>query len=78
MSKATQFMPGQTYQTRSIGDRDCIITVTVSKRTAKTLTANIMGKDKTLFIGEREGIEYVKPWGSFSMAPTLTAAQVAA
>lgn len=70
----SQFKAGSTYQTRSICDADCIISVTVSKRTAKTITTSVMGQTKTLRIGVRDGVEYVKPWGSYSMAPTVTAA----
>lgn len=69
-----QFKAGSTYQTRSICDADCVISVTVSKRTAKTITTSVMGQTKTLRIGVRDGVEYVKPWGSYSMAPTVTAA----
>lgn len=30
----TQFAAGKTYSTRSIGDHDCIIAVTIARRTA--------------------------------------------
>lgn len=70
-----QFQTSKTYQTRSIGDHDCIIKVTVAKRTAKTITTD---KGKTLRISLYDGIERVKPWGSYSMAPMVTAEKVAA
>lgn len=65
-----KFQPGKTYQTRSICDSNCIISVTVAKRTAKTITT---GEGKTLRIGVFEGAEFVKPWGSYSMAPIVRA-----
>jgi hypothetical protein len=69
------FQVGRTYTTRSIGDHECIITVTVVARTAKTIKANLGPHRgiKTLRIGTRDGAECVKPWGSFSMAPTVQA-----
>jgi len=33
-----KFEEGKTYQTRSIGDNNCIFEITVIKRTAKTVT----------------------------------------
>ncbi len=71
----TKFAAGTTYTTRSICDHNCIITVAVVSRTAKTIKANVGGKLKTLRIGayEIDGAEFVKPWGSYSMAPIVTA-----
>lgn len=65
-----QFEAGKTYTTRSICDHDCIIRVAVAARTAKTITTE---KGKTLRIRLIDGIESVKPWGSYSMAPIVTA-----
>ena len=67
------FQAGKTYATRSICDHNCIIRVTVTKRTAKTITTS---EGKTLRIGEYDGIEQVKPWGSYSMAPTICASDL--
>ena len=66
----TTFETGKTYATRSIGDHDCIIRVVVAKRTAKTITTDA---GKTLRISEWRGVEQVKPWGSYSMAPIVGA-----
>lgn len=71
MTLAT-FTPGKTYTTRSICDHDCIIRVTVAKRTAKTITTDA---GKVLRVGEYDGAEYVKPWGSYSMAPIVRASK---
>jgi hypothetical protein len=69
MTLAT-FTLGKTYTTRSICDHDCIIRVTVAKRTAKTITTDA---GKVLRVGEYDGAEFVKPWGSYSMAPIVRA-----
>jgi len=70
-----KFEAGKTYQTRSIGDHDCIIRVSVVSRTAKTIKT---ADGKTLRIGSfYDGSECVKPWGSYSMAPIVTAREAA-
>jgi len=70
----TQFEAGKTYATRSICDHNCIIRVTVTKRTAKTITTT---ENKTFRISTYGGAERVKPWGSHSMAPIVTADDLA-
>jgi hypothetical protein len=64
------FEPGKTYSTRSICDYDCIFSITVASRTAKTLKTT---KGQTLRIGQFDGEETVKPQGSYSMAPIIHA-----
>lgn len=66
----TRFKQGVTYAARSICDHNCIIRLRVAKRTAKTVTT---AEGKTLRIGEHDGAEFVKPWGSYSMAPIVRA-----
>ena len=68
-----QFEPGKTYTCRSIGDYSCIITARILKRTAKTVTAEVEGKAKTFRPGIYDEAEYIRPWGSYSMAPILRA-----
>lgn len=66
-----KFEAGKTYSTRSICDHDCIIRVAVVSRTAKTIKT---ADGKTLRIkAYSDGAEYVKPWGTYSMAPIVTA-----
>jgi len=65
-----KFEPGKTYSTRSICDSGCIVSVRVAARTAKFLTTD---KGKRLGISSYNGIEQVKPWGSYSMAPIVGA-----
>lgn len=68
-----QFQVGKTYSTRSICDHDCIIAVTIEKRTAKTVTATVRGESKTFRVAEYDGAETIKPWGSYSMCPIIRA-----
>ena len=69
-----KFEAGKTYQTRSIGDADCIIRETIAKRTAKTVTT---AGGKTFRVGEYNGSEFIRPWGSYSMAPIIRAERAA-
>ena len=66
------FQAGQTYQTRSICDSECIIRVTIASRTAKTVkTAE--GKTFRIGVWHDQSGEFIKPWGSYSMAPFIKA-----
>lgn len=69
-----KFESGKTYQTRSIGDLDCLISETIAKRTAKTVTTTT---GKNFRVGEYNGSEFFRPWGSYSMAPFIRAAECA-
>jgi hypothetical protein len=73
-----KFETSKTYYTRSIGDADCIITVKVLARTAKTIKAETSRGVQTFRVAERNGVEFVKPWGSYSMAPFVFADRVQA
>ena len=74
-----KFEAAKTYTTRSVCDHDCVISVTVIKRTAKTIRTMIRGEEKALRIFiDMDDNEAVRPWGSYSMAPIVTAAKVAA
>ena len=66
----TAFETGKTYATRSACDHNCIIRVTVASRTAKTIKT---AEGKTLKVSVFDGVEQVKPWGSYSMAPIVGA-----
>ena len=65
-----KFQTGKTYSTRSICDHNCIFSITVVSRTAKTIKTT---DGKTLRIKKWEGVEQVKPIGSYSMAPIIRA-----
>jgi hypothetical protein len=69
-----KFQANKTYTTRSIGDADCIISIKVLRRTAKTLfVEGDQLTNATLRISQFQGVECVSPWGKFSMSPTITA-----
>ena len=69
----SQFITGMTYATRSNCDHNCIIRITIAKRTAKTITTT---EGKTFRCKPTyNGFESVSPWGSYSMAPIITAEQ---
>lgn len=71
MIATATFQAGRTYSTRSICNYECIISLTVSKRTAKTITTT---EGKTFRVNvNAHGEETVKPWGSYSMAPIIGA-----
>jgi hypothetical protein len=71
-----QFEINKTYYTRSSCDHNCIIKMTVLKRTAKTITANVDGEGvKTFRPYTWRDAEHVRPWGSFSMAPSIDATE---
>ena len=65
-----KFEVGKQYSTRSICDYDCIFSITVLKRTAKTITTE-RGRTKVHVSGD--GSEYVMPWGKYSMCPVFVA-----
>lgn len=65
-----KFETGKTYFTRSIVDADTIIRVKVAKRTDKTIVTDLGDR---LRINVWNGVEQVKPWGSYSMAPIVGA-----
>ena len=75
----TKFETNQTYTARSICDYDCVIEITIAKRTAKTITltnderTNQLALGKQFRITERQDVEQIKPWGSYSMAPVVSA-----
>jgi hypothetical protein len=69
------FEAGKTYWTRSVCDHDHIIRVSVKSRTAKTIKT---ADGKTFRVYVYNGVEQVKPWGSYSMAPIVGADRVAA
>ena len=69
------FEAGKTYWTRSVCDSDCIVSITVDKRTAKTITTT-EGKRLRIFT-DCDGNEAVRPWGNFSMCPIIDSSKVA-
>jgi len=69
-----KFQIGKTYNTRSVCDSNCVISVTIEKRPDKTVTCKVDGKIKTFRVKpNHNGEEFFKPWGDYSMAPIMTA-----
>jgi hypothetical protein len=72
-----KFEAGKTYWCTSICDSDCVYTITVIRRTAKTLYVTEYGKAKTLRIRiGYDGHEEVSPHGRYSMSATISASKV--
>jgi hypothetical protein len=66
----TKFAIGQTYSTRSICDHNCIFSITIVARTAKTIKTAC---GKTLRPSIYDGAEQVKPFGNYSMCAIISA-----
>lgn len=77
-----RFEIGKTYQTRSICNNECIISIKVTARTDKTITVIERDETKRLRINEKSTeyrkAETVYPWGHYSMAPQISADNIAA
>jgi hypothetical protein len=71
----TQFQVGKTYETTSICDSECVYSFPIISRTNKTVSTLVHGERVKRGIQIREGIEHFKPFGSYSMAPTIRAAK---
>lgn len=67
------FEVGRTYQTRSICDHNCIFSVEIVKRTAKTVIVRKNGKEQRNKITVINGRETIYPWGVYSMCPVISA-----
>ena len=69
------FKVGQKYTARSAGDYDCIFTFEVLKRTEKTVTVigDLIKEPKRLKIHHFGVQESFMPYGSYSMAPVVSA-----
>jgi hypothetical protein len=65
-----KFETGKTYQARSVCDYNCIIRATIVSRTAKMIQT---ADGKKFRVTEYQGVEQFKPWGSYSMAPIISA-----
>ncbi len=71
----TKFEINKTYSARSICDSNCIWNFKVTKRTEKSIWI-VGGSIKTparKTINVYEDVESVKPFGRYSMSPTLRA-----
>jgi len=66
----TTFNPGQTYSASMICDHNCIVSITVAKRTAKFLTTT---DGKRLGISVYDDAEQIYPDGHYSMCTVISA-----
>lgn len=78
-TQVAQFEVGKTYYTRSACNHDCIFSIKVLKRTAKTVVVLKDGKEKRCKIGLSYNgkEETITPWGVYSMCPVIGALNVA-
>lgn len=72
-----QFEVGKRYSMTSVCDHNCVWTYTVIKRTVSTITITDGKETKTCRIvkdlSKYRGAETVRPLGSYSMCPLLSA-----
>lgn len=71
------FEIGKEYSTRSICDYDCIFTIKITGRTAKTVTYEYMGETRRSKIRVDEFGEFIRP-DRYSMAPIFHAKETSA
>ena len=74
----TKFSVGGTYSNRTVGNSNCTVTFTVVARTRCFVTTNVAtcyAKRNRFKVSVWRGAEHVKPWGSYSMAPSVGADQ---
>ena len=68
------FQTGKTYTTRSIVNSDTTISVTVLRRTTKTIYVKGDALTKqALRVWQHNEVEQVAPWGKYSMSPVISA-----
>jgi len=74
-STLATFQVGRTYTTRSVGDHECIFSLTVESRTKCFITtvATKHQPSKRLGVHEWDGAEAVAPEGRYSMCPIIRA-----
>ena len=72
------FQTGTEYSTRSICDSECVFTVNIIRRTAKSVWIKDMnGETVRRSIQVVDGVEEFFPYGKYSMAPVIKATTVA-
>ena len=64
------FRVGETYSTRSVGDHNCIFSITVTSRTRCYIKTEC---GKKLKVSIYNGLEQVFPNGRYSMAAIISA-----
>lgn len=70
----TQFETGKTYTMRFIGDSDLKVPVEILKRTKKFVTIKISNEAPVrVGVYEYDGSEKARPYGTYSMCPSISA-----
>ena len=76
-SRQSTFTVGQILKGRSIGESNCVFTGKVVSRTAKqvtiTLDGSFDGQPRKFGIKNFAGVEYINPFGTYSMALSIYA-----
>lgn len=71
------FEVGRSYATRSMTDYDSWFRVTVVRRTKKTVWLNVEGRRsgdvRTCRVHLNDGVETIKPCGTYSLCPVIWA-----
>ena len=68
-----QFKVGETYETRSICDHNCIFSFKILRRTAKCVWVNVDGEIVRRGIEVWRDAETFYPFGKYSMAAIISA-----
>lgn len=69
-----KFETGTEYSTRSICDSECVFTVNIIRRTARSVWIKDMnGETVRRSIHVLDGVEFFFPYGKYSMAPVIKA-----
>ena len=68
-----QFQVGKNYSTNSICDSNCWFPFVIKRRTDKNVWIEYSGTTTRRKIDIWDGVESIKPFGSYSMAPILRA-----
>ena len=73
--KLHRFADGGRYSATSIGDSNCVWTWEVVSRTARfvTLRDGATGDVRRVGVYQWDGVERARPFGSYSMAPSISA-----
>lgn len=73
----TKFETGTEHSTRSICDSECVFTVNIIRRTAKSVWIKDMnGETVRRSIQVVDGAEQFFPYGKYSMAPVIRATRL--
>lgn len=67
------FTVGQTYETRSACDHDCIFSFRIHDRSERRVIVTVNGQRVARQVKVIDGVETFMPFGRYSMAPVISA-----